>query len=88
MHVPIILVMYNERPKRNEQASEVALSCNKDLLYRIRYIGNKFLNSVEILSAQEVVCLVLRRSSRDCEYINTSNSAEITCIRTEIKGSN
>ena len=51
-----------------EKASEEARSGNKDITDRVRHIGNKFLNAVEI-SAQEAVYLVLqmplRRSSRD-----------------------
>ena len=58
-----------------ERASEEAKSGNKDITNRIRHIGNKFLNAVEI-SAQEAVYLVLqmpwRRSSRDFQFINTS----------------
>ncbi|XP_078352070.1 uncharacterized protein LOC144636749 [Oculina patagonica] len=58
-----------------EKASEEAKSGNKDITNRVRHIGNKFLNAVEI-SAQEAVYLVLqmplRRSSRDCQFISTS----------------
>ena len=49
-----------------EKASEEAKLGNKDITNRIRHIGNKFLNAVEV-SAQEAVYLVLqmpfRRSS-------------------------
>ena len=58
-----------------EKASEEAKSGNKDITNRVRQIGNKFLNAVEI-SAQEAVYLVLqmpmRRSSRDFQFISTS----------------
>ncbi|XP_078353763.1 uncharacterized protein LOC144638437 [Oculina patagonica] len=58
-----------------EKASEEATSGNKDITNRVRHIGNKFLNAVEI-SAQEAVYLVLqmplRRSSRDFQFISTS----------------
>ena len=58
-----------------EKASEEAKSGNKDVTKKIRHIGNKFLNAVEI-SAQEAVYLVLqmplRRSSRDFQFISTS----------------
>ena len=50
-----------------EKASEEAKSGNKNITNRVRHIGNKFLNAVEI-SAQEAVYLVLqmpmRRASR------------------------
>lgn len=60
-----------------EKASEEAKSGNKDIMNRVRQIGNKFLNAVEITcSAQEAVYLVLqmpmRRSSRDFQFISTS----------------
>ena len=58
-----------------EKASEEAKSGNKDITNRVRQIGNKFLNAVEI-SVQEAVYLVLqmpmRRSSRDFQFISTS----------------
>ena len=58
-----------------EKGSEEAKSGNKDITNRVRHIGNKFLNAVEI-SAQEAVYLVLqmpiRRSSRDFQFISTS----------------
>ena len=49
----------------------------------VRHIGNKFLNAVEI-SAQEAVFLVfqipLRRSSREFQFINTSDPDERTFL--------
>ena len=46
---------------------------------RVRHFGNKFLNSVEV-SAQEPVYLLLqmplRRSTREFQFINTSNPDE------------
>ena len=66
-----------------EKASEEAKSGNKDIRNRIRHIGNKFLNAVEI-SAQEAVYLVLqmplRRSSRDFQFISTSPPDERTFL--------
>jgi len=65
------------------KASEEASSGNKDIINKIRHIGNKFLNAVEI-SAQEAVYLVLqmplRRSSREFQFINTSNPEERTFL--------
>lgn len=58
-----------------EKASEEAQSGNKDITNRVRHIGNKFLNAVEV-SAQEAVYLVLqmpmRRSSRAFQFISLS----------------
>jgi len=58
-----------------EKASEEAKAGNKDITNRVRHIGTKFLNTVEI-SAQEAVYLVLqiplRRSSHDVQFIGTS----------------
>ena len=66
-----------------ETASKEANAGNKDIVHRIRHIGNKFLNAVEI-SAQEAVYLVLqmplRRSSREFQFINTSNPQERTFL--------
>ncbi|XP_078343176.1 uncharacterized protein LOC144628926 [Oculina patagonica] len=66
-----------------EKASEEAKSGDKDFRNRIRHIGNKFLNAVEI-SAQEAVYLVLqmplRRSSRDFQFIGTSPPDERTFL--------
>ena len=65
------------------KASEEARSGNKDIVNKVRHIGNKFLNAVEI-SAQEAVYLVLqmplRRSSREFQFINTSNPEERTLL--------
>lgn len=61
-----------------EKACEEAKSGNKDIKNRVRHIGNKFLNAVEI-SAQEATYLVLqmpmRRSSRSFQFLNTSPRA-------------
>ena len=66
-----------------EKASEEAKSGNKDITNRVRHIGNKFLNAVEI-SAQEAVYLVLqmpmRRSSRTFQFISTSPPDERTFL--------
>ena len=66
-----------------ETASKEAKASNKDIVNRVRHIGNKFLNSVEI-SAQEPVYLVLqmplRRSTREFQFINTSNPDERTFL--------
>ena len=66
-----------------ETASKEANAGNKDIVHRIRHIVNKFLNAVEI-SAQEAVYLVLqmplRRSSREFQFINTSNPQERTFL--------
>ena len=69
--------------KLQEKASEEAKSGNKDITNRVRHIGNKFLNAVEI-SAQEAVYLVLqmplRRSSRDFQFISTSPPEDRTFL--------
>ena len=56
---------------------------NKNIVNKVRHIGNKFLNAVEI-SAQEAVYLVLqmplRRSSREFQFINTSDPDERTFL--------
>ena len=66
-----------------EKASQEANAENKDVLNKVRHIGNKFLNAVEI-SAQEAVYLVLqmplRKSSRQFQFINTSNPDERTFL--------
>ena len=66
-----------------EKASREANAENKDVLNKVRHIGNKFLNAVEI-SAQEAVYLVLqmplRKSSRQFQFINTSNPDERTFL--------
>ena len=65
------------------KASEAAKEGNKNIVNKVRHIGNKFLNAVEI-SAQEAVYLVmqmpLRRSSREFQFINTSNLDERTFL--------
>ena len=69
--------------KQLETASKEATAGNKDIVNRVRHIGNKFLNSVEI-SSQEAVYLVLqmplRRSTREFQFINTSNPDERTFL--------
>ena len=66
-----------------EKASEEARLGNKEITNRVRHIGNKFLNAVEI-SAQEAVYLVLqmsmRRSSRSFQFISTSPPDERTFL--------
>ena len=65
------------------KASEEAKEGNKNIVNKVRHIGNKFLNAVEI-SAQEAVYLVmqmpLRRSSREFQFINTSDLDEGTFL--------
>ena len=65
------------------KACEEAKEGNKDFVSKVRHIGNKFLNAVEI-SAQEAVYLVLqmplRRSSREFQFINTSDPDERTFL--------
>ena len=64
-----------------EKATEEVKTGNKDIAQslRLRHIGKKILNAVEI-SAQEAACLVLqmpvRRSTRDFQFINTSHPDE------------
>lgn len=62
-----------------EKATEEIKSGNQDIANKVRHIGNKFLNAVEI-SAQEAAYLVLqmpmRRSTCDFQFINTSNPDE------------
>ena len=66
-----------------EKATNNAKSGNKDITNRIRHIGNKFPNVVEI-SAQEAVYLVLqmpmRRSTCDFQFISTSSPDERTFL--------
>ena len=66
-----------------ETASQEAHSGIKDIVDKVRHTGNKFLNAVEI-SAQETVYLVLqmlmRRASREFQFINTSNPEERTFL--------
>ena len=56
---------------------------NKNIVNKVRHIGNKFLNAVEI-SAQKAVYLVLqmplRRSSREFQFVNTSDPDERTFL--------
>ncbi|KAL9965207.1 hypothetical protein ACROYT_G028978 [Oculina patagonica] len=70
-----------------EKAAEEVKSGNKDIKNRVRQIGNKFLNAVEI-SAQEAVYLVLqmplRRSTRDFQFTNTSHPDERTFLLKKI----
>ena len=58
-----------------EKATEEVKTGNKDNAQRVRHIGNKFLNAVEI-SAQEAVYIVLqlpmKKASRQIIFINTS----------------
>ena len=65
------------------KACEEAKEGNKNIVNKVRNIGNKFLNAVEI-SAQEAVYLVLqmplRRSSREFQFINTSDPDERTFL--------
>ena len=62
---------------------EEAKEGNKNMVNKVRHIGNKFLNAVKI-SAQEAVYLVLqmplRRSSRELQFINTSDPDERTFL--------
>ena len=65
------------------KACEEAKEGNNNIVNKVRHIGNKFLNAVEI-SAQEAVYLVLqmplRRSSREFQFINTSDRDERTFL--------
>ncbi|CAB4033744.1 Hypothetical predicted protein, partial [Paramuricea clavata] len=65
------------------KACEEAKEGNKNIVNKVRHIGNKFLNGVEI-SAQEAVYLVmqmpLRRSSREFQFINTFDPHERTFL--------
>ncbi|KAJ8048374.1 ATP-dependent DNA helicase PIF1 [Holothuria leucospilota] len=64
-------------------ATKEAREGNLDVKQRVRHIGNKFLNHVEI-SAQEAVYLVLqmslRKASRQFIFINTSPPEERTVL--------
>ena len=66
-----------------EIACEEAKSGNTTINDKVRHIGNKFLNAVEV-SAQEAVYLVLqmplRRASREVQFVNTSNPTERTFL--------
>ena len=64
------------------KACEKAKEGNKNIVNKVRHIGNKFLNALEI-SAQEAACLVLQmplRSSRDFQFFNTSDPDERTFL--------
>ena len=65
------------------KACEEAKEGNNNIASKVRHIGNKFLNAVEI-SAQEAVYLVLqmplRKSSREFQFINTSDPDEKTFL--------
>lgn len=71
-----------------EKATEEVKNGNRDIANKVRHIGNKFLNAVEI-SAQEAAYLVLqmplRRSTREFQFINTSHPDERTFL---LKNSN
>ncbi|KAJ8048034.1 hypothetical protein HOLleu_00193 [Holothuria leucospilota] len=66
-----------------QHATKEAKDGNLDIKQRVRHIGNKFLNHVEI-SAQEAVYLVLqmplRKASRQFVFINTSPPEERTIL--------
>ncbi|KAJ8049090.1 ATP-dependent DNA helicase pfh1 [Holothuria leucospilota] len=66
-----------------QRATKEAREGNLDIKQRVRHIGNKFLNHVEI-SAQEAVYLVLqmslRKASRQFVFINTSPPEDRTIL--------
>ena len=66
-----------------QKAWEEAKEGNKNIVNKVRHIGNKFLNAVEI-SAQEAVYLVLqmplRRSSQKFQFVNTSDRDKRTFL--------
>ena len=66
-----------------EEATEEVKSGNRDITQKVRHIGNKFLNAVEI-STQEAAHLVLqipmRRSTRDFQFMNNSHPDERTFL--------
>ncbi|PFX25090.1 hypothetical protein AWC38_SpisGene10304 [Stylophora pistillata] len=66
-----------------EKATEEVKSGNKVNSQKVRHIGNKFLNAIEI-SAQEAAYLVLQmpmwRSTRDFQFVNTSHPDERTFL--------
>ena len=66
-----------------EEAKEEVKSGNRDITQKVRHIGNKFLNAVEI-STQEAAHLVLqipmRRSTRDFQFMNNSHPDERTFL--------
>lgn len=65
------------------KACDEAKEGNKNIANKVRHIGNKFINAVEI-SAPEAAYLVpripLRRSSREFQFINTSDPDERTFL--------
>lgn len=65
------------------KATEEIKNGNRDIANKVRHIGNKFLNAVEI-SSQEAAYLVLqmpfRRSTWEFQFINTSHPDERTFI--------
>ena len=65
------------------KACEEAKEGNKNIVSKVRHIGNKFLNAVEV-SAQEAVYLVLqmplRRSSQEFQFVNTSDPDKRTFL--------
>ncbi|KAJ8041127.1 ATP-dependent DNA helicase PIF1 [Holothuria leucospilota] len=78
------IVSYISRGQRGmsnlmQRATKEARDDNHDIKQRVRHIGNKFVNHVE-LSAQEAVYLVLqmslRKATRQFDFINTSPSEE------------
>ena len=63
-----------------DKASKEAISGNKDIVNRVRHIGNAFLNAAEI-SAQEAVYLEKKKIIlREFQFINTSNPDERTFL--------
>ena len=64
-----------------EKASQEANAENNDVLNKVRHSENKFVNTVEI-SVKEAVYSVLhmplRKSSREFQFINTTNPDERT----------
>ena len=66
-----------------DKACKEARQGNMDLKHRIRHMGNKFLNGVEI-SAQEAAFLILQlpltKASREVVFINTSPPEERTFL--------
>ena len=70
------------------KATEEIKNSNRDIANKVRHIGNKFLNAVEI-SSQEAAYLVLqmpfRRSTWEFQFINTSHPDERTFILKNLK---
>ncbi|KAJ8050593.1 hypothetical protein HOLleu_03855 [Holothuria leucospilota] len=66
-----------------QRATKEAQEGNADIKQRVRHIGNKFLNHVE-LSAQEAVYLILqmslRKATRQFVFINTSPPEDRTVL--------